>query len=152
MTLPRITVSERSNPDLFVSKHWLHTKTVDDKEFVNLSGIAMLHWKGTGQTWNRNRLLLVVDLPHIIPAGKLLKIEQWTPFITLNAIYNKNHAVNAGWAVDEFWGPGAVETSNYIHLWATIAIRDIDGYLYRVAYSLSLVGRFVDGHSDEGTY
>jgi len=143
-----ITVSEFSNPELFRSKHWIHTKTGDNRELINLSGIALVHWKGTGQNWERDTLSLGFNLPNIIPDKKLLRIEQWTPLITLNAIYNKNHAVNAGWAVDEFWGPGAVETPGYINLWANVAIRDIDGYLYRVAYSLSIIGRFVEDNRE----
>ena len=139
-----ITVSEFTHPDRFRSKHWLHTKTGDDKELVILSGIALLHWKGTGQNWERDTLQLNFSLPNIIPNKKLLQIEHWTPLVTINAIYNKNHAVNAGWAVDEFWGTGSIKSSGSLSLWANIAIRDIDGYLYRVAYNLSFVGRFVE--------
>ncbi len=131
----------------FVSSHWVHTRTADSKELVTMSGIVIIDYKGGGSEWKRDRLELQLRLPPPVTynptQNKWFKIEHWAPFVTINAIYNQEHAVNAGWAVDAFGGPGAVSTPGPVTIWADLAIRDIDGYLYRVGYTLTVSGVFV---------
>jgi hypothetical protein len=135
----------RSDEWRFRSSHWVHTEALGNKHLVTLTGIVVIDFKGTGGDWLRDRLNLTLRFPtEILPPDKLFQVELWAPFVTLNAIVNEQQAVNAGWAVDEFEGPGRVMIRDEVKIWADIAIRDIDGYLIRVGYSLTLVGTFAD--------
>ena len=75
-----------------------------------------------------------------VPDGKVFRIEQDAAYVTLSSLFNKSHAVNAGWAVDAFGGPGPVKITNEVELWANLAVCDIDGYLHRVSFILNLRG------------
>jgi hypothetical protein len=50
---------------------------------------------------------------------------------------NLNVANNAGWAVDAAW----VQVGDGLEVGAHIAVRDSDGYLYRVSYQVTVLGR-----------
>jgi len=128
----------------FRSPHWVHTEASDDKHLVTLTGIVIIDFKGTGTGWLRDKLDLALKFPPIIPGGMRFQVEHWAPFVTINAIANDQHAVNAGWAVDEFGGPGPVKILNAIGLWANLAVRDVDGYCYRLGYSLTVSGVFTE--------
>ncbi len=138
-------ISELSEPGLFRSRHWMHSHMSNNKELINIKGIVLINEKGAGSNWDRSTVKLLIKFPsNIIPNGKKFRVEQWAPFVTINAIYNKNKAINAGWAVDDFWGPGSVTIENSFSIHLNIAVRDIDGWLYRAAYDVTLSGRFVD--------
>lgn len=129
----------------FRSPHWVHTEVANNRHLVTLTGIVIIDFKGTGSAWRRDRLNLGLRFPtSFFPAGKWFQIEHWAPFITINAIANHQHAVNAGWAVDQFGGPDVKKISNSVGIWADIAIRDVDGYLFRVGYTLTVSGRFTE--------
>ena len=65
--------------------------------------------------------------------------------MTLNAIYDKETAVNAGWAVDSFSGPGPVkiEDNGRFRIETRIGVRDVDGWLFRIGFTVTLSGVFV---------
>jgi hypothetical protein len=130
----------------FTRKKWHHIKISENQELIGISGVAIIDFKGVSSNWKKEKLNLLIRNPVWIPANKQFQVDQWTPFITLNAIYNRGHAVNAGWAVDDFGGPGRVKVlpRGHIPIWADIAIRDVDGMLFRIGYHLTLVGRLVD--------
>jgi len=135
----------RSDEWRFRSSHWVHTEAVGNKHLVTLTGIVVIDFKGTGDDWLRDRLYLTLRFPSgFLPPGKWFQVEHWAPFVTINAIANEQQAVNAGWAVDEFGDPGHVIIRDVVTIWADIAIRDIDGLLYRVGYSLTVSGTFTD--------
>jgi len=138
-------LSEFENPDNFKSKHWMHYRTGDDRELIALSGIAIVNFEGlSDETWLSDTLNLGVNIPSaLIPADKQFQVQTWTTFMTLNSIYDKDQSVNAGFAVDEFWGPGAITTKGYITLHAKLAVRDSDAILYRVGYEVTMVGNFI---------
>ncbi len=137
-------ISEKKEPARFKSKHWVHARTGDGKELITISGIILADFKGAGQDWKAERYEFEIKSPSIIPAGKALQVEQWCPLITLNAIHNRDRSYNAGWAVDKFGGPGATQIITSFDLWANLAVRDIDGFLFRVGYTVTLLGNFVD--------
>jgi hypothetical protein len=129
----------------FKSSHWTFAKLPDDKYMITLTGVVIIDFKGTGGLWLRDKASISIKLPsHLFPGGKWFQVQYWAPFVTLNAISNQNHAVNAGWAVDEFGGPGANKYYDGITIWANVAIRDVDGYLLRLGYSVNLVGEFTE--------
>lgn len=143
ITTGKIKISQFVDPSRFRSRHWVHTHTADNKELIHMTGIVIIDHKGFGSNWRRNTLQLTLKFPLRIPRGKKFKVEQWAPFTTINAIYNKNTAVNAGWAVDDFWGPGPVTIEKSFDIYTNIAVSDIDGVIYRVAYDITLKGRFI---------
>ncbi|MCB9503200.1 MAG: hypothetical protein H6696_14815 [Deferribacteres bacterium] len=171
------------NPGAFVRHHWLHTKTGDGKELITVSGITAIHVKGqTHQRWYRETVNMNIDLTHMVPdwpledgssAKSWIKLTNWVPFVTINAIYDRAHSVDAGFAVDEFsLGVGrpiagtdipydfylpsmepAISNSVDMRLVARIAVRDSDAYLYRIGYHVTLTGEFVQpypGQLDTG--
>ncbi len=144
ITTGMVKISQLIEPSRFRSRHWVHTHTGDGKELIRMTGIIIIDHKGFGSNWRRNRLELTLGFPYqIIPRGKKFKVEYWAPHVTTNAVFNKSTAVNAGWAVDEFWGPGRVAITKSFNIYTNIAVSDIDGWLYRIAYDITLSGRFV---------
>jgi hypothetical protein len=145
-----------------VCPHWLHFRSADGKEVVIVSGIVRfdtpewklealpgeappprIEFKGTGSSWRQETVKLVAPFPGILPPGKVSQVEHWAPVITLSGVSNQNHAVDAGWAVEWFGGPGPAKLDVTLPLDAKIAVRDIDGYVGELAYSVTLTGRFV---------
>lgn len=140
-----ITVGEGEFTDISVkysSKHWVLTPISKDLDQLILTGVIPISLKGKDQNWYRDTLQFYLALPLL--EDKAFNIQHWAPFITINAIYNKDKSVNAGWAVDDFWGPGQSKNSRSISFFANIAIRDADGYLLRIGYNITLLGKVVD--------
>jgi len=99
-----------------------------------------------GGEWVHEDLVLGLMLPAgFVPEGQAFQVEHWAPFVTLNAVYDKEAAVNAGWAVDEFSGPGPVmiKPGGRLRIQARISVRDVDGWLFRVGFTVTLSGYFV---------
>lgn len=131
-------------PDRFVSQHSVVTRTPDGDRFWILTGIALIGLEGTGSTWRREEINLGVTVPGI-PRNQGLQLKQWTPFVTLNAIANNGEARNAGWAVDRFHlrDPRTPALQRVV-INTRVAVRDSDGWIFRVGYTLHLIGSFVD--------
>lgn len=151
-----------SDKNRFIANHWLHTECSNGLQLVTKTGILILNnFKGTGGDWLRERIIFYPNFPHVIlpmkepdnpneePEKMWFKIRQWDPFVTLNAISNDGDAKNAGWAVDDFGINRDVtydmRIRHWIPMWADIAVRDTDGYIYRIGYRITLTGTFVDG-------
>lgn len=151
--------TEEDNAWRFVEPHQLHVDLGDGRHLITLSGTVLLGKGGVGpggyvgvspDEWRRDRLQLTLDIPYgaDLPwhePGKWLLLYQFTPFVTINAIYNAGESNNAGWAVDQFGlfkiGNMGWHVKNRLGLWADLAVRDSDGTIYRVAYSLTALGR-----------
>jgi hypothetical protein len=80
-------------------------------------------------------------------------VESWAPCAALAAIYDKGQSNNAGFAVDT-WRPnhfgsgtdvfsGQQVNNLFSGINVDVAVRDVDAWLYRLAYNISLVGRIV---------
>ena len=117
-------------PSFYASPQELRTRTGDGRDLVVLSGYAGFHLRGSGGSWRR-------------VTGEIWRGPAWSrlddvaPIVSLAAIGNRYHAVNAGWAVD--WC-NWYNLNTRIYLKFGLAIRDSDGYLYRVAYQITAVG------------
>jgi hypothetical protein len=75
----------------------------------------------------------------------------WTGFrgatavLSLASIFNAGVANSAGWAVDaaivEPMVPiGVSEPDDHLQIQALLAVRDVDGILYRLSYQVSVLG------------
>ena len=64
-----------------------------------------------------------------------------TVVVSLASIFNKNVANNAGWAVDgaELFALG--NEVEGLRVEAKIAVRDSDGFLYRLSYQVTALGQ-----------
>lgn len=76
----------------------------------------------------------------------------WTRFVDGSVVaapassYNANEANHAGWAVDAAWleivgRDPEFGFDEYLGLRGHVAVRDTDGYLYRIAYQAIVLGR-----------
>lgn len=122
-----------------------------------LSGVAFFTFQGvTPDDWRRDSLRIEIDLTGPIqasgrsaPPGRELKfeVEQWASYSTMNSIFNAGQSINAGYAVDAF-RPIFTSRDTFTRIFDTLevdlAVRDSDGFIFRVGYHLTLVGTIVD--------
>jgi hypothetical protein len=123
-------------PESFESQHELRTTTGDGLDLVVFSGYARFAMKGEAN-WNRQDLILRVGPGWDFVRGTV-------PVVSMSSIMNAGTANNAGWAVDnvtvtEFDGPG---TNGFqAELRCRLAVRDTDGFMFRVNYHVTRIGR-----------
>lgn len=130
----------------FINPHWVRVQVANDRWLVILTGVVIVDFQGTTTAdWRRDRLDIGLNFPYsFLPARKYFQIEHWAPFATINAVYNRREAIDAGWAIDAFGGPGARTIRETVRFWADMAVRDADGIVHRVGYTLTVSGRIVD--------
>lgn len=146
--VPPIEVSDVSNADQFVTQHFVHSETADGLHLWTLTGVVILHLAGTGGQWRREHVSLHITVP-LIPADKALRLRHWAPFVTLNSVGNDDEAHDAGWAVDWFRLANAdAPTPGQVTVETQVAVRDSDGWVYRLGYELTLAGTFVARRPD----
>ena len=125
------------------SEHHVLTRPEPGRLAYTMTGIAMVaDGVGSGQVWSQHTVNWTVHLPGLAP-GKKLALVHWAPFVALSSISNDNAATNAGWAVDSFRVTGTEQPQTYVVVQADLAIRDADGWILRLAYSLHLLGEEV---------
>jgi hypothetical protein len=137
-----------------------------------LSGAGILNFAGQKTTdWSRDEAHILPDMIGPLdwaighysiprPAGTegqdynvKFELEQWSPFASLNSVYDEHESIDAGYAVDD-WRPSPFETDTdivskqsvgniFTGIIADVAVRDSDAFLYRVGYNITLKGRIV---------
>ena len=80
-------------------------------------------------------------------------VDEWAPFVSPNAMFNASQTMNCGFAVDVWrpnqFGNGTDVLTNlpvnniFSGINADLAVRESDGWLYRLGYSVTLLGRIV---------
>lgn len=140
------------------------------KWLLMLSGVGIVNLKGeTSNDWLRDTVHILPDLTgpedyainrYSIPRPTgteganyytVFEVEQWSPFATINSIFDQNQSINAGFAVDD-WRPSPFNTGTdaisgapvgniFTGITADVAVRDSDAWLYRVGYNITLLGR-----------
>jgi len=144
----------------------------DQPWLLVLSGVGILNFEGQKTTdWSRDEASILPDMSGPLdyaidhysvprPAGTegqdynvRFQLEQWSPFASLNSVYDEHESIDAGYAVDD-WRPSPFETDTNIFskqqagniftgIIADVAVRDSDAFLYRVGYNITLKGRIV---------
>ena len=154
-----LQLSLSSDPGRFVSRHYMFvpiervtqppSSTVPYRGLITISGVAIVNLQGTTESdWFRERVTLNLndDVARAVNTAPwqprpryffTYRIEQWVPFATVNARYNRNVANHDGTAVDNF----SLEPSRGAVMHVDVAIRDTDAWLYRVGYQLHLYVR-----------
>ena len=142
------------------------------KWLLTLSGVGIANMKGkTSDDWLHDEVHILPDMhgpldyairrwsipqPQGTEGRQYLvgfQLDQWSPFAALNAVFDQNESVNAGFAVDS-WRPspfasgtdsfsGQLDSNIFTGIIADTAVRDSDAILYRVGYNITLEGRIV---------
>ncbi|EWT01606.1 hypothetical protein N865_09885 [Intrasporangium oryzae NRRL B-24470] len=93
-------------------------------------------------------------IPRPATSGSLaFSVDQWAPFASLSSIFDAGPSDNAGFAVD-VWRPtsftevgdavtGQVVGNIFGGIDVDVAVRDSDAWIYRIGYSITLLGRIV---------
>lgn len=152
-------MSQLLGPSAQSFPHHTHFTSADGHHVWHFSGIAILDpaLKGTGRSWQHEDIYILLTATDV-PAGKKVRLKHWAPHVALNVVYNDHSSQWAGWAVDSFFigtigtpseppGPFStrpIEFDDSFTVGARVAVRDVDGWLPRVSYSVDLVGAFVD--------
>jgi hypothetical protein len=156
-----IFFSEASDSQFFTSRHFIAYSIGGGNYTIVRSGILLLKnqqsdnvhngFKGES-SWRGERLTVSLDLrpsirrlnPAPAPQGRhwAFDIDQWAPIASLNSIFNAGASNNAGSSVNTF----AIQQQTpdeFVSLNMDVAERDSDGYLYRIGFYDTLVGRLV---------
>jgi hypothetical protein len=141
------TLNQFTHPEKFTSVHFLHHRTPDGKELLNLTGIALVEFSDNeATTWKKETYELILDLK-MLPNGKIFRLtDGWTVLVVPVNIENLNVSNNNGIAVNQFRlaneNPGLGIRAARIQ--CDLAVRDSDAWLHRVAYQVTLVGYFAN--------
>jgi len=126
-------------PDRYESPQTVLTRTPDGKDMAILTGYAVFNegFKGRSTTeWRRDEVFVVPPAPRA-PAWATL--DEVAAVVVPSAIYNRGRAVDAGWAIDSC--RPALREDGLLSLICQIAVRDTDGYIFRLAYQATVIGR-----------
>lgn len=69
----------------------------------------------------------------------MLAVQQSAPLVSLNAVFNEEHSVNSGFAVDAV-KLHSKKAYGMLPLRFDFAVRDSDAYLFRAGYSATVIG------------
>ena len=165
-------------PSRFAGQNWLITPaalgvnerppaTIADQKFLLvLSGVVILDLEGnSGSQWLRETVqinpVLLQPLNHAINRYNIptptashtprFQVEQWVPHAALSSMFNREHSVNSGFAVD-LWRPSPFQTDTDVVTNASfgnvfngievdVAVRDVDAIIHRLSYHITLLGR-----------
>lgn len=143
-----------------ISRHWLRMPAPhsgEDYELFIFSGIGIFDGlKGTGSSWDGGDANIYADYTNVISKDQAILPRHWTVDVHLASIFNANVANNTGWSVNDFsltrvtndLGGGQVTVQGGILVVkAGIAVRDIDAYIHRLSYHVTILGKVVDYES-----
>ncbi len=166
------------HPSSFAGQNWLITPAslavneaqpssiTDQKWLLVMSGVANIDLKGNSSQWLRETFRIMPDInapmnhaisryniPTPANSGFTLRfqVEQWVPHAAPSSMFNKNHSVNSGFAVD-LWRPHPFGTDTdvvtnasfgnvFSGIQVDVAVSDIDAFFYRLSYHIVLLGR-----------
>jgi hypothetical protein len=130
---------------------------------ANLKGVSAANWRfETLKIWPEIATAAVnsaiarysIPRPPPPPDGVVVaafQVDHWAPFAALNGIFDENQAINAGfevrgWRAESFRTEkdalSGQDVSNLFNgIQVDVAVRDSDGWLLRVGYHITLLGR-----------
>jgi hypothetical protein len=140
-------------------------KINDQKWLLILSGVVIADLKGNSAAqWLHETLFFLPDIDAPLnwainnfsipnPGGAArFSLVEWAPFVSLNAIFNEQESINSGFAVDG-WRPAPFDsetdvsnqlvTQLFTGIHVDVAVRDIDAWIYRISYNITLLGKIV---------
>lgn len=127
----------QDEPDRFVSKHWMGVPLPNDQYLVTIAGVALITMPAAkSNDWNREQVALKLSFKAALPEGKLLRIEQWVPYVSISA----HKTSDGGVAVDEFGAQISAGPADDVTITAKVAARPKGADIMRLGYHLSLRG------------
>lgn len=129
-----------SDPGSVVFPQRLQAPQADGRLLLVFSGVALVNLRGESADWNRDLLFLALDTRPLGTGERTFVEDQVAPLVTLNSIWDKNTAINAGFAVDSC-RPLLNLFPDFILIECQIAARDSDAFLYRAGYHVTVTGR-----------
>jgi hypothetical protein len=124
-----------------------------DRTVVMYSGYVLLNFHGDSDFVRDTIEFPLIDTRPGSPFGAAdvwTDVREQTCMVTLASITNDQTAFNAGWAVDDcqFMRTSSSST-NPLTVRASLAVRDIDGFILRLAFHVTVQGfaTFISGVS-----
>ena len=137
-----IVINERINPEKFTSKRVFRFYTKNNKQVIIMSGQVSLLLRGESQ-WKYERVALCFKFPFQFPEGKMFKVINNTPLITLNNIDNTIGPARAGWGIKRFSISNTPIRGDFC-LFTEIAIRGTNSKVRKLGYHITIKGEWVD--------
>jgi hypothetical protein len=128
------------NADRFANPQVLRAPMADARELLVLSGVVLTNLHGDSGDWKRTTLLLFLSVHPAIPEDKEFRHDAGAASVALSSVWDKNHAINAGFAVDSAVVGVGTLFARWIGVECRIAVSDKDAFLYRVAYNVTVTG------------
>ena len=99
------------------------------------TGIAVFNFKGDepASAWKKDSIEF--ELGRVFAPGQVRDVVATA---SLNSINNYSTAVHAGWAVDRVMAQWDL-TEQRIKLLADLAVRDVDGYIQRMGFQVTVL-------------
>ena len=140
-------VSDMANH--FASSYWSHLEGVNGHHLVTLTGIVKCGDNDfigydSGQ-WTTKTLGLTLRFPLKCPPNQHFHIDTYTPFMTITGIDKGGDEHNGGWVVNDFdfgWPGESLDIYDQVNIRATIRNRGDEFRIFRLSYSVTVVGRF----------
>jgi hypothetical protein len=133
----------------FASVTFQQVRSSDGFDVGFYAGYALFGFRGTGPGWLRDDLFFILPQPQFPPGpppvpSNWQRVDGVVPVISLATIANDGTANDAGWAIDDCrWRavPSAFGALFNVELRGQVAARDTDGYILRLAYYATIIGR-----------
>jgi hypothetical protein len=138
-------ISQKDTPEKFFNPMVMRldsgdVPSPDDKPIFSVSGVVKeVFMCEQDDGWRIEELKILPTIP--APDGYMFVADDAVGLVTLSSIGNKNHAVNAGWAVEWTKIPLG-NTYELFQIKASVGVRDRDGYLYRYGYYATARGHY----------
>lgn len=159
MPSPTPVISLPPSTNDVAARHWLRMPAPaagSGMELFTFSGIAIFNGGIKCQLnsgWDRKEAFINASYPNIAAINKAILPTNWTVSIHLSSIFDQQAAVNGGWAVDEYSmllekngidGKDVALANGILRLRAKIALQDIDAYIHRLSYQVTILGKVVN--------
>jgi hypothetical protein len=142
----------------FASVTFAQVTSADGSDVGFYAGYLLFGFRGVGPDWTRDDLSFILPQPAALPPpggpafppgpgttpSNWQRVDAVVPVIALATIANDGTAFDAGWAIDDCrWttGPAGPAGMSNIILTGQVAARDTDGYILRLAYHATVIGR-----------
>jgi hypothetical protein len=146
---PGTVIDQHAEADSFVGPHFTYSKTGDGFDFIVLSGVVILGFKGTGTDWRKSKFNVILSLEGPIRAsGRTyhttgIRLRHWAPHVAPNSIAGRTGA-NLGFAVDGFRLVEVDGVISRVNLEVSVAVRLPAAFLHRISYHVTLIGKFTE--------
>jgi len=127
------------------TQHWVKFNVENNRICYVLTGVFIVNLVGNSPNWLNQKTIFDIPIP-ALPRSQGLHIEQYAPLFTLSEVFNRGTAVNSGHAIKIFdissvnrtTDPNIGYTSAAFQV--DFAISDIDAWINRIAYNVTLIG------------